>query len=144
MNEALIDRIYESCFVPEVWPAVLDELGRIADGLGASVVIAKKDAQHCVASPEFRERADLTIKQGWFGRGQIIPRLFAQRYAGFLVDIDVFTLAELAREPIYCDFWRPRGIGWGMATAIPLPTGENVACVLSRLTDRGPFDRAAA
>jgi DNA-binding CsgD family transcriptional regulator len=31
-----------------------------------------------------------------------------------------------------------------MATAIPLPTGENATFILSRRTDRGPFERAAA
>jgi DNA-binding CsgD family transcriptional regulator len=144
MNAELIDRIYESCFVPEVWPEVLDKLGRIGDTAGASLFVFKNAAQLCVASPEPRERAELLVKEGWLRRGQIIPRLFAQRYAGFLIDVDFFTPEELAQEPIYRDFWRPRGVGWGMATAIPIPTGENIACVLSRPTERGPFDHAAA
>jgi hypothetical protein len=37
MDTKLIDRIYESCLVPEFWPEVLDELGRLADAPGASV-----------------------------------------------------------------------------------------------------------
>jgi DNA-binding CsgD family transcriptional regulator len=31
-----------------------------------------------------------------------------------------------------------------MATAIPIPTGENVTFILSRRTERGPFERASA
>jgi hypothetical protein len=36
------------------------------------------------------------------------------------------------------------GVGWGMATAITLPTGDSAMFVLSRPTELGPFVRAAA
>jgi DNA-binding CsgD family transcriptional regulator len=140
----LVDKVYESCFVPEFWPEVLDELGRIADAPGASLFILKNDAQYCIASPEPRERAQRMIKEGWLSRGRIISRLFAQRHSGFLIDIDFYTPEELDQEPIYRDMWRPQGVGWGMATALPIPTGENAMFVLSRRTELGPFERAAA
>jgi DNA-binding CsgD family transcriptional regulator len=130
--------------VPDFWPEVLDELGRIADAPGASLFMLKNNAQYCITSPEPRQRAQQMIKEGWLGRGQIISRLFAQRHSGFLIDIDFFTPEELEQEPIYRDVWRPQGVGWGMATAIPIPTGENVMFVLSRRTEHGPFDRASA
>ena len=41
----LIDKIYESCFVPEFWSEALDELGRIGDAPGASLFVLKNDAQ---------------------------------------------------------------------------------------------------
>ncbi|TPW00282.1 MAG: hypothetical protein USCAAHI_00271 [Beijerinckiaceae bacterium] len=31
MDPELVDRIYECSLVPEFWPGVLDELGRIAE-----------------------------------------------------------------------------------------------------------------
>ena len=43
MDSELVDRIYESSFVPELWPGVLDELGRIAEGTGGSLFITKAD-----------------------------------------------------------------------------------------------------
>ena len=43
MDPELVDRIYESSFVPELWPGILDELGRIADGTGGALFIAKAD-----------------------------------------------------------------------------------------------------
>ena len=73
-----------------------------------------------------------------------MARLFAERHAGFLIDVDYYTSEELEREPIYRDVWRPQGVGWSMATAIPIPTGENATFVLSRRTEFGPFDRASA
>src|SRR5215468_9377615 len=144
MDAQLIDRIYESCFAPETWPSVLDEIGRIADTTGASLFVSKDDVQHWIASPEPRERAERVVREGWLWRGQIIARLFALRYPGFLIDVEYFTPEELEREPIYRYVWRPQGVGWGMATAIPIPTGENVTFILSRPMERGPFERAAA
>jgi len=144
MDNPLIDRIYESCFAPEIWPDVLDELGQIAGAPGASLFVSKGDALHCVASPEPRQRAERIVKEGWLWRGTIVGRLFAQRYAGFLIDVEYFTPEELDREPIYRDVWRPQGVGWGMGTAIPIPTGENALIILSRRMEYGPFERASA
>jgi DNA-binding CsgD family transcriptional regulator len=144
MDAQLIDKIYESCFVPEFWPEALDELGRIAEAPGASLFVLKNDTQYCITSPEPSERAHRMIKEGWLRRGRIISRLFAQRHSGFLIDIDFYTPEELEQEPIYRDLWRPQGVGWGMATAIPIPTGENAMFVLSRRTECGPFERASA
>ena len=144
MNTSLIDKIYESCFAPEFWPEVLEELGRIADAPGASLFVVKNDAAHCLTSAEPRERAQRMIKEGWLRRGRIMSRLFAQHHSGFLIDLEFFTPEELEQEPIYRDMWRPQGVGWGMATAIPAPTGENVIFVLSRRTRDGPFERASA
>jgi DNA-binding CsgD family transcriptional regulator len=144
MDAQLIDRIYESCFAPETWPDVLDEIGRIGDTSGASLIVSKDDVLHWVASPEPRERAERFVKEGWLWRGQIIKKLFALRISGFLIDVEFFTPEELDREPIYREVWRPQGVGWGMATAIPLPTGENATFILSRRMERGPFERASA
>ena len=144
MNAPLIDKIYESCFAPETWPDVLEEIGRIGDTTGASLIVSKDNVLHWVASPEPRERAEKFVREGWLRQGQIIAKLFSLRIPGFLIDVEFFTPEELDREPIYRHVWRPQGVGWGMATAIPLPTGENVTFILSRRTERGPFERASA
>jgi DNA-binding CsgD family transcriptional regulator len=144
MSVSLIDKIYECCFVPEYWPDVLDQLGHIANGPGASLFVVREDARYFTASSEPRERARRMVDEDWLRRGTIIPRLFAQRHSGFLIDVDFLSLEELDREPIYRDMWRPLGIGWAMATAIPIATGENTMIVLSRRTEDGPFERAAA
>src|SRR5215469_13645250 len=144
MDARLIDKIYESCFAPDTWPDVLDEIGRIAGTAGASLIVSKDDVLHWVASPEPRERAERFVKEGWLWRGEIVAKLFALRIPGFVIDVEFFTLEELDREPIYREVWRPEGVGWGMATAIPMPTGENATFILSRRTELGPFERAAA
>jgi hypothetical protein len=142
MDPLLIDRIYESSFVPELWPGVLDELGRIAEATGGTLFITRADIQYWTASPKIRERAERVVNEGWFWRGQIITRSFAARHAGFLTDLDILTPNELDLEPIYRDYWRPQGLGWAVGTAIPIPTGENVLFVMTRRTERGPVEGA--
>jgi DNA-binding CsgD family transcriptional regulator len=142
MDPELVDRIYESSLVPELWPGVLDELGRTAEGTGGTLFISKGEVQYWTASPENRERATIVCNEGLFWRGQLAARAIAARHAGFLTDLDIFTPDELDREPLWRDFWRPQGIGWLVGTVLPIPTGENVHFILTRRTERGPVERA--
>jgi DNA-binding CsgD family transcriptional regulator len=142
MDPELVDRIYESSLVPELWPGVLDELGRTAEGTGGTLFISKGEVQYWTASPENRERAAIVVNEGMFWRGQLAARTIAARHAGFLTDLDIFTPDELDREPLCRDFWRPQGIGWLVGTVLPIPTGENVLFILTRRTERGPVERA--
>ncbi len=82
------------------------------------------------------------MNEGWFWRGQLVARALATRHAGFLTDLDIFTPGELDREPLLRDFWRPQGIGCLAGTMLPIPTGEKVLFLLTRWTERGPFERA--
>jgi DNA-binding CsgD family transcriptional regulator len=141
MDQDLVDRIYECSLVPELWPGILDELGRIAEAPGGSLFITKAKVQYWTASPIIRERAGRMVNEGWFWRGQLVSRAVAARHAGFLTEVDIFTPEELDQEPIYRDFWRPQGAGWAVGTVLPIPTGENVIFVLTRRTERGPVER---
>jgi DNA-binding CsgD family transcriptional regulator len=142
MDPELVDRIYECSLVPELWPGVLDELGRIVEGTGGTLYIARADLQFWTASRGSFERAGRMVNEGWFSRGHLMARVFAARHAGFLTDLDLFTPDELDLEPIYRDFWRPQGVGWAAGTVVPIPTGENVLFAIPRWAKRGPFERA--
>ena len=113
MGARLIDKIYESCFVPESWPEVLDELGRLGDAPGASLFVLNDKAQYYTTSPEPRERAQRLIDEGWLHRGRIIPRLFAERHSGFLIDVEFFSPEELEEEPDLSRCLAAAGCGLG-------------------------------
>jgi DNA-binding CsgD family transcriptional regulator len=141
MDPEFVDRIYESAFVPELWPGVLDELAQIAEASGGALWITHNNVKYWTASSSLQERAKQFVEGNFFQRGTSFSRLFGARHAGFLTESDLFTPAELDLEPLYRDLWRPRGIGWAVATAIPMPTGENVTFVFPRRTERGPVER---
>jgi DNA-binding CsgD family transcriptional regulator len=142
MDPELADRIYESSFVPELWPGVLDELGRLAEATGGTLFISKADVQYWTASPENHDRAEKMANEGWLWRGRLASRSIAARHVGFLTELDLFTPDEWDLEPLCREFWRPQGIGWLVGTAIPIPTGESVNFLLTRRTERGPVEPA--
>jgi hypothetical protein len=47
-------------------------------------------------------------------------------------EYDVFTDDELAVDSIYCDLLWPAGLGWSAATAIRLPTGDELFLSVER------------
>jgi DNA-binding CsgD family transcriptional regulator len=142
MDPELIDRIYECSFVPEHWPGVLRDLGEIIDAPRGALYVLNRTGTHWTVSPGAREHAQRAVNEGWLGSGQFAARLFGARHAGFLVEYDVFTPDELEVEPIYRDFMRPVGLGWGAGTVFPMPTGEKIFLALNRLYERGPVERA--
>jgi hypothetical protein len=82
------------------------------------------------------------VNEGWFWSGQGAARLFTARHAGFLTDLDLFTPDEKYLDPAVRDYYLAHGVEWAALTAIPIPTGENVVLVVSRLAERGPIERA--
>jgi DNA-binding CsgD family transcriptional regulator len=141
MDPELVDLIYESSFVPERWPVVLRELTQIVDARRGALLISNRDGIRWTASPGSHEGAQRLVNEHWLERGgQFATRVLGARHAGFFTENDVFTPNELDREPIYRDFLRPAGFGWGACTVLPLPTGEKIFLALNRLYERGPVE----
>jgi len=141
MDAELVDRIYECSVVPESWPCVLDELGRLVEGTGGTLFITKGNNVKLTSSPASSERAGRLVKEGWFWRGQAITRAFASHHAGFLTNDDIFSPGEWDSEPMIRDFFRPQGISWFAGTTFRIPTSENVLLIVPRWTERGPIER---
>jgi hypothetical protein len=59
-------------------------------------------------------------------------RALASGHAGFVREYDVFTDDELAVDPVYRDLLWPAGLGWCAATAIRLPTGDELFLSVER------------
>ena len=70
VESELIDRIYESSFVPELWPGILDELGRIAETPGGSLFITKAEVQYWTSA-----REDWCTKAGSGAGRSLLARL---------------------------------------------------------------------
>ncbi len=139
--DELVDLIYEAAVVPEQWPVVLDRLARLADADAG--ILFTDGLQKWVASPGAHDIVRDFIAQGWPTRSRRTARLFdlGSRHPGFISDLDVFTPEEIEREPIYAEFLRPNGLGWGAGTIIAAPSGDVVAVDIERRHSRGPIER---
>ena len=140
MDSQLIDRIYECSFVPDCWPGVLDELAQMIDAPRGTLLVQKRGPSLWTASPDAHESAQRLVKEGWLGRGQFMSRICGLRHLGFFTEYDVFTPEELDQEPVWRDFFRPAGFGWGAGTLLSLPSGETVFLALNRKRERGPVE----
>jgi hypothetical protein len=141
MDQQLIDRIYECSFSPELWPGVLDELAQIADARGGLLFAATTEVRNWTASAILCEGMERFVKSDMLTRGQRAGRIRAARHAGFLTEYDLYTDEELGADPFYYELLWPAGLGWAVATAIPLPTGETLHLNLERNHARGPVRR---
>jgi len=60
-------------------------------------------------------------------------------YRGFRIDQDDYSEAELARDPYYQEFLRPRGLFWHANTVLALGSDEYVELSLKRRLASGPY-----
>jgi DNA-binding CsgD family transcriptional regulator len=142
MDQKLVDEIYECSFVPELWPNVLDQLARISDAVGGTFFVASSTKiQSWTASEPLRAGVELFAKSDLVTRGQRVARLRAAQHAGFVLESELYsTEEEMAADPIYCELLWPARLGWGIGTAMPLPTGHTLCLTLERLRTRGPVE----
>lgn len=141
MEPDLLDRIYESCFSPEVWPGVLQDLAGLAGARVGWFCVSDGTTDRWAASNDLAGALlGPLIESGWVSRADRFKRLLGAHHAGFLIEHDIYTNEDLEIDPAYRDFLRPRGLGWAAATAIPLPTGDSLALSLERDYARGPVE----
>ena len=135
----LVDQIYECAFVPDLWPEVLAELADLGGALSGWLCISNGRVLGWSASSE-AARNDLRplMDSGWIPRSERFNRLLRAKETGFIADSTLYsTPEEMANDPAYRDMLRPRGLGWASATAIPLPTGDDMVISLERPYDQG-------
>ena len=141
MDPQLCDEIYECAFFPEHWPHVLDQLAKLADGVGGYLISASSSELRWTASTNLSGGMERIAASGLLRTGQRPIRMSASQHAGFLTEHDLFTDDELATDPIYRDFLLPAGLGWAASTAIRLPTDITLFFTVERLHSRGPVER---
>ncbi|HXY57704.1 MAG TPA: helix-turn-helix transcriptional regulator [Methylocystis sp.] len=141
MNDNLIDRIYECSFAPELWPGVLEDLTRLGGARGGSLFADNRHLFLWTASERIREPVSLYVQHRLWKADERRERLFRARHQGFMTDLDLFTPKEMDEDPFYTQFLRPRGCGWAVATALPMPTGDNLLLHFERSFKDGPPER---
>jgi DNA-binding CsgD family transcriptional regulator len=139
MNDDLIDRIYECSVAPELWPSVLDDLAEMTEARGGLLFSARK-ALCWTASGSIRDVFEDYVNDGWFLRCPRRPCLMSQSQPSFFVEQDFWSEDQIHVDPIYRDFFRPRGLGWSAGTGLQAPTGDSIVFSVERTLERGPFE----
>ena len=139
MQTDLIDRIYECAVAPEFWPDVLDELAGLTEARGGLLFSARKTLCWTASGP-VRDVFDEYVSDGWFNRCSRRVCLMSQSEPSFFVEQDFWSDDELDADPIYRDFFRPRGLGWSAGTGLAIPTGDNMVFSIERAFERGPVE----
>lgn len=139
MENDLIDRIYECSVVPELWPAVLDDLAKMTDARGGLLFSARKTL--CwTSSGSIRDVFEAYVTDGWFLKCPRRPCLMSRSEPSFFVEQDFWSEDQIEQDPIYRDFFRPRGLGWSAGTGLQMPTGDNMVFSMERTLERGPIE----
>ncbi|MES2151314.1 MAG: helix-turn-helix transcriptional regulator [Pseudomonadota bacterium] len=140
MKPELIDRIYECSFVPELWPGVLDELASLTGASGGLLFAVREKVLNWTSSSSLTEVFSSYVNDGWFNRCTRRICLFSQNQPGFLVEHDFWSKDQLDENPIYRDFFRPRGLGWSAGTGLLMPTGDSIVFSVERAYRSGPIE----
>lgn len=139
-ESGLVDRVYEAGVLPELWPAVLEEVSRLVRGMGAVLLVPT--AGRWIGSPGIEAMVSEFVTSGLIANNARTGRLLSAPRPGFITDMDLFTSEELATDPMYRDFLIPRGGGWAAATVISVPSGDTLVIHAERPFAGGPIERS--
>lgn len=139
--ESLINRLYEAACVPELWPDVIDALGRRTDAALGSLVVWKDGVSRWVGTPAADKLIADYVALGRPTFNSRIRHSAQVNDLGFFTDHDVFSPDEIGRDPFYRDFLHPRGYGWVAVSLFTSPSGEQLYFSLERNFSRGPFEK---
>ncbi len=139
MLERLIDLIYEAAAQPSLWPVVLQQISDLVGGVGGVFIVPAAGAW--LASPKLVDMVSDFTAEGWATNNERTRRLLAAKHPGFVTDVDVFKPEEIPKDPVYRDFFLPRGYGWGVATVVEIPSGDAAVIHVEREFTTGPVER---
>lgn len=134
-----LDLIYETALVPQLWPDLIQKVAGTVRGMGGILFTSNPVDTRFVATPSCQKIMEEFIEGGWMHRNTRMQRLSQSNIHGFVTEADFFTEANLASDPLYTEFFWPRGVGWGTGTLIRVPTGDLLMFHLERWREDGCF-----
>ena len=137
MDADLVECIYEAAFVPDEWPNVLGKIAARANATtGELQVLTDGRPPFWRATELTRDMLGSFIASGQWQSCERPLQFLRTGHPGFLRDTDVLTPEQIERDPvgrIFADL----GLGWQVATVIPMPTGEGVGLTFERRLETG-------
>ena len=106
----LIDTIYETGAMPELWPGLLQKLGDSYGAFGGLLFSFGGDGVRSAGPARCTAVMDEFVAEGWMEHNDRPARALAMMHPGFLCDTDFYTEAEMLEIPMYRDFLVPKGM----------------------------------
>jgi DNA-binding CsgD family transcriptional regulator len=124
-DSRLVDLIYESVVVPDLWPSVLQAFAQAADSDWAALLTRRSDAWlGWRISPNAAQTVDTYLRSEAATRSQTTARLLAYDRQGFVADHELFAEADYLADSYMADWGTASGFHHGAATGILAPTGD--------------------
>jgi DNA-binding CsgD family transcriptional regulator len=143
-DSSIIDRIYESALLPELWVPLLDELSLIADA-EAAILHSTRDyrANRTIFTGGAAQLMASSRDGDWWHRNTRGDVLMGLSPSEFHSDADHISQAAMEKDLIYRDLLWPNGLGYAVANHIPLPNDDVLILSIERARAKGPVERHA-
>jgi DNA-binding CsgD family transcriptional regulator len=132
--ESAIQSFHDAAMLPTRWPLALDVLGRAFNSDGATLVLKSTTMSTVAVSSSIEPFLPLYMSGPI--RDPRESRVNPSLRQGFMPDHAYFSAREIAQDPYYQEFMKPRGFGWNAVAALQ---GDLVVSV-KRAFDRGPYE----
>jgi DNA-binding CsgD family transcriptional regulator len=136
----MLDVIYEAAALPDMWPAVLDDLAEMVGGVGTILLTTDPRNLRWTCSDSVRQLFLDFLEGRWHERNPRMERLVLNRHSGFVREIDMFGVDEMDSSPTFQEFLRPRGFGWAVGTVVQVPSEDMLAFSIERRFADGPVE----
>ena len=136
----IVGDIYQAAAVPEMWPAVLHEIGACVQAPVAALLAVRGDQWVGWAlSHGTPISAHDYLRSDGPQRSNTTPRLLRANHAGFLPALDVLSEQEFNADPLITEWGAREGLYHAAASAIPIPTGDLIVVHLQRRSGKPEF-----
>lgn len=143
LRDSASETFVGACLAPEGMSRALEQIAHTAGAEAANLIFSHGTQQlGTVYSESLREHVAAYVRNDTPPDPRI-GRVNPTMRECFRLDQDDFTTEEIARDPFYQEFLRPRGFGWHACVLLAnSPTGETINLSLKRTLRQGMFEPA--
>jgi DNA-binding CsgD family transcriptional regulator len=143
VSEDIVDRIYEAAFVPDNWPEVLGDIGALSGSASAAVLVFDGPQPPRFRATELTRPLlhEFCSTDAW-KKNVRAPDQYLWPQSGFHRDTDLMTADQITNDSVH-QILKRQGLGFQVATVIPMPRGEMVAFTFERRLKEGGHDPSA-
>jgi DNA-binding CsgD family transcriptional regulator len=141
LHKSASETFLGACLAPEGMALALEQIAHMAGAEAANLIFSHGTQQlGTVYSESLREHVAAYVRADTPPDPRV-SRVNPSMREGFRFDHDDFTTEEIAHDPYYQEFLRPRGYGWhACALLADAPSGETINLSLKRTLRQGAFD----